>query len=122
MGDWEDQLNRILNDPEQMAQLSQMARSLMGGGEAAEPSEARPAGPAGAFGDLADLGLDAGMLGRAVSLLRREEPGEEKKRALLRALEPWLSEPRREKLERAMKLARLSRLARLALREGQGDV
>ena len=45
MGDWEDQLNRILNDPEQMAQLSQMARSLMGGGEAAEPSEARPAGP-----------------------------------------------------------------------------
>ena len=42
MGDWEDQLNRILNDPEQMAQLSQMARSLMGGGEAAEPAPRHP--------------------------------------------------------------------------------
>ena len=113
MSEWEDQLNRILNDPEQMAQISQMAQSLMGGVDTAE------APPLGALGDL---GLDAGTLGKLASLLRQEQQGDDKKQALLRALEPWLSEKRREKLERAMKLARLSRLAHLALGEGQGDV
>ena len=113
MSEWEDQLNRILNDPEQMAQISQMAQSLMGGVDTAE------APPLGALGDL---GLDAGTLGKVASLLRQEQQGDDKKQALLRALEPSLSKKRREKLERAMKLARLSRLARFALGEGQSDV
>ena len=30
MGEWEEQLNRVLNDPEQMAELNRLAQSLLG--------------------------------------------------------------------------------------------
>ena len=42
MGELEDQLNSILSDPEQMAKIAGLAKSLMGGGDDAPP----PAGAA----------------------------------------------------------------------------
>ena len=41
--------------------------------------------------------------------------------ALLAAMRPYLSEKRRRKMDRAMKLAQLARLARLAMGETEGD-
>ena len=55
----------------------------------------------------------AGLLGQS---------GDENKRALLEALKPYLSETRRGKLDRAMKLTRMAKLARLAMGElGNGE-
>lgn len=101
MSELEDRINSVLNDPEQMARIAGLAQSLMGGEAAPQPPE----------------GFDPEKLR---SLLSAAGSGDDK-RQLLRAMEPWLSPARREKLERALKLARLAGVARLALEEG-GDV
>ena len=103
MSELEDRINSILGDPEQMEKIAGLAKSLMGG----EPTqEAPPEAPE----------LDPGMLRRLTQLMRGgDAPGREQ--ALLRAMEPYLSEKRRGKMDRALKLARMARLARLALGE-----
>ena len=113
MGDWEERINQVLNDPEQMEKLNRLAQSLMGGGGGAQ-SEAPSAG---------ELGLDPELLGRVGRLLREERNEDRARLGLLTAMKPYLSPRRQEKLERAMKLARLSRLAKLTLgEEGGGHV
>lgn len=110
MSELEDRLNSILSDPEQMARISSLAQTLMGGSESsAEPPSAAP-----------DTGPDSALLGRLGSLLG--QGGDADKRALLEAMKPYLSEKRRGKLDRAMKLTRMARLARLAMGElGNGE-
>ena len=39
MGELEDRLSSILNDPEQMRRISSLAQTLMGGGETSAPAE-----------------------------------------------------------------------------------
>lgn len=109
MGEWEDRLNQVLNDPKQMEQITHLAESLMGGGQ----TDASP---------LAELGIDPGLLGRVGRLLNEEQGEDKARQGLLTAMKPYLSPRRREKLDRAMKLARLSHLARLALGEEDGHV
>lgn len=103
MDSWEEQLGSILGDPEQMSRIADLARSLMGGGEPA----GQPAPPS-----MPDVGKLAAML---------KGPGEGGRdaRALLEAMKPWLSEKRRAKLERAMKLSRMAKLAGFALGGGE---
>lgn len=112
MGELEDRLNSILSDPEQMARINSLAQSLMGGGEA---SQGAPA----SGGEAA--GPDSALLGKLGSLLSRQGPDPERQ-ALLEAMKPYLSEKRRSKLERAMRLTRMARLARLAMGDlGNGE-
>jgi len=110
VGELEDRISGILNDPAQMAEIGRLARSLMGGeGEAPPPAAAEGPGE-----------LDPALLGRLSGLLKGGAvPGREQ--ALLEAMKPWLSEKRRGKLERAMKLAGMARIARLALGEGGAE-
>jgi hypothetical protein len=102
--DLERQLNSILSDPKQMEQIAGLARSLMGDG---------------AQGTTPEPGPDTALLGRIASLM--QSGGEGREQALLKAMEPYLSEKRRGKLENALKLARLARIARLAMETGGRD-
>ena len=62
-----------------------------------------------------------GLSGALGSLLTPPQQGGDKA-ALLEALKPWLSEKRRQKLSRAMRLAKMARLARFAIGEaGNGE-
>ncbi len=107
MSELEDQLNRILSDPEQMARINSLAQSLMGG-------EAPPAEAPASSGDAA-------LPGKLLGLLSKPE-GDRDKQALLEAMKPYLSEKRRDKLDRAMRLTRMAKLARLAMGElGNGE-
>ena len=115
MGELEDRINSVLNDPKQMEQVLGMARSLVGGESQAE------GGLSGLMGSLAGgEGPEAGLMGRLGDLLR-EEGGDRDRRALLEAMKPWLSEKRRGKLDRAMRLSRMARLALTALGEAGGE-
>lgn len=107
---FEEKLNAILSNPEQMAGIAQMAQQLLGqnGGEAA-PAET-PAPPASEAGGIASvLGKLAGG-------------GKSKSEALLLAMEPYLRPERREKLRRAMKLSRMLSLAGSVMKEGGGGL
>ena len=118
MGELEERINSVLNDPKQMEQILGMARSLMGGG-----GEAQSKDGGGLSSLLQGLGSEPepGLAERLGGLLR-ESGGERDRRALLEAMKPWLSERRRGKLERALRLAKLARLASFALGEEGGHV
>ena len=108
MSEFEDRLNSILNDPARMDQITAMAKSLMGSGEAAseQPKTANVL-----------EGLD---LGRLMSSLGGGGKTDNK-RALLEAMKPYLSPHRREKLDRAMKLAKMIGMAEIAFGMMGGD-
>ncbi len=115
MDDLEQKIQSVLADPAQMQQILGIARSLgvelpdaMSGQEppAEENTAAAPphSAPDGAFSEpVAQLLQQAGKL-------------EKKQENLLNALKPFLKPNRREKIDRAMQVARLSHLAGYALR------
>ena len=84
-----------------------MAKSLMGEGGAEKAEEEAP--------------LDMGMLKKLGGLMKAPD-GRERK--LLDAMRPYLSDKRRSKMDRAMKLARLAEIAEKAASEfgGEDDV
>ena len=98
MGELEDRLEAVLNDPRQMERIARMASSLMGG-----------------MGMGAGKGDGPGTGGGGVG--GREN---ENKRRLLSALSPFLSAGRQQRLERALRVAAAARLARAAMSEWGG--
>lgn len=150
MSELEDKINGILGDSEQMAKITELARSLMGGadgGGASAPADAGSGGAdsggaglfsalsglsggnsgqsgggdGGAAGALSELGIDAAALGRIGKLMSAGSAQSSNEQALLSAMRPYLTEKRRSKMDRAMKLAKLARIAKLALGETEGD-
>ncbi len=118
MSELEDRINSVLSDPEQMEKITQMAKSLMGGS-----SQESGGGDREAHDLPGGLGIDPSALQRIGRLLSRGESRKPQERALLEAMQPYLSEKRRSKMDKAIKLARLARIARLAMgeMEGEGD-
>ena len=107
MSEFEDRLNSILNDPAQMEQITAMAKSLMSGGE----EKAAPPKGAGLL-----EGLDLGRLMASVGSGKSDD-----KQVLLEAMKPYLSPHRREKLTKAMKLAKMIGMAEIAFGIMGGD-
>ena len=122
MSEFEEKLNAILGNPEAMAQVAQLARSLSGtsGERASDPSASQPSGEAEAPAyrkpsqDIPDLGSLAGQLDpdsikRFLPLLTELGSSNENdpRMALLQALAPFLRPERREKVERAARTAHL---------------
>jgi len=99
MENLDEALGKLLSDPNAMAQVMNLAQSLGAmvpqEGGAQKPEETPPL-----------PGLD---------MLKSLPGGNERHTALFRALGPFLSPKRREKLERAIQIGRLSGLASLAL-------
>ena len=107
MNELEDKLNALLNDPEQMERFSDFAKSVMGGISAPEKNS--------------EPGLDTGMIKRLGALLSGSGEKTSRDKKLLDAMRPYLSEKRRYKMDKAMKIARLAAVAELAAGEFGGD-
>lgn len=126
MSEFEDRLNSILNDPQQMDKISNLAKSLMGGDGGS--TEAEKSGDDGLGSMLSsfmggDGGIDPAVIGRLGSLISAGSAQNNERQALFNAMMPYLSQKRRAKMERAIKLAGLARIARLAMGEmGDKDV
>ena len=98
MNEFEQKLNSILSDPQEMEKISRLAAQIMGG-----------SGDAGEFRPPADGGLPD-LKGLLNSLGQSGD-----KAALVRALCPFLHPERQAKLQKALRLAEAARLAGVAL-------
>ncbi len=110
MGELEDGLNQVLNNPAQMEKIANLAKSLMGG-EAQEQSVGTP-------------DFDMGVIQKISGLMRDSSAADSKDRRLLDAMRPFLSEKRRSKMDKAVKLAKMAHIASIAAEEfgGKDDV
>ena len=101
MSGFEEKLSELLNDPGELERFADFARSVMGGAEGVPGIDASV---------LKQLGGAAG-------------DGGSRNVRLLEAMRPYLSERRRGKMERAMRIARLASIASAAAElGGDGDV
>lgn len=96
MEEMEEKILGVLNDPEKMAQVMEMAKSLGFSPEDAPAQAADASAP-------------------VLELLRNAGTSDHRQAALMDALVPYLKPQRREKLQRALRLAKLSHLAGYAL-------
>lgn len=116
MDDLEQKIQSVLSDPEQMQQVLNMARALgVSIPESEEPKAREQETPPPEQNIPPQAGVDA--LSEPVSqLLQQAGKLEKRQENLLNALKPFLKPNRREKIDRAMQVARLSHLAGYALR------
>ena len=116
MDDLEQKIQSVLSDPEQMQQVLNMARALgVSIPERGEPKAREQETPPPEQNIPPQAGVDA--LSEPVSqLLQQAGKLEKRQENLLNALKPFLKPNRREKIDRAMQVARLSHLAGYALR------
>lgn len=115
MNDWEAKLDQLLSNPDAMSQVMNLAQSLSAqmGSETAVP----PPPPQGS-GSASDLlgGIDPELIARLLPVLKQMNRTEStESSAFLYALRPFLKESRRDKVDRAVQLARVIHLAKTFL-------
>ena len=105
MDDMTSQMNAILNDPEMMQKIMSLAKSMEGFSQEAETTSAQQEIPCGGFPDidLSTMQKLAGFAGKSSI--------DSDQRSLLKALIPYLSKDRIQRLERAMRAAKLAGMA-----------
>ncbi len=101
----EEQLQKILNDPDSMAQILSLAQSF-GLQPPEEASAAPPAPPP----------PDDGMAKAIFGMMQQARQSDGKQEALLLAIKPYLRPERRSKIDRALQIAKVSHMAGFALR------
>ena len=105
MAEMDDKLGAILGNPAMMQQIMSMAQAL---GQQTAPPQPEPAegfNPA-TIQNIMQLSSQTGI-----------DPNQE---ALLSALNPYLPQPRLQKLQKAMRAAKLARIASTFLGQGGG--
>lgn len=108
MSEMEDKLGAILNNPQMMQQIMSMAQSI-GNGSAPEQKQETSA--------IATPSFDPGML-KSIAGLAGNSGIDKNQQTLLRALGPYLSKDRIQKLEKAMRAAKMARAASAFLGSG----
>ena len=134
MGQWEDKLGAILNNPQAMSQIMSIAQSLGGQDAGAQqaapdaapdpvaPAEAAPPAEPVQDSPLSGLDLDPRLMEAGMRALSVWNNPDDPRAALLQALRPFIKSERQAKLDRAIRVVRLSRAVRSALDGLQGGV
>ena len=104
MDDISEKLADLLNDPDSLNRVREMAENILGGN-----NENRHTPPPNNVGSIFDnMDVDPAQLGKILSVMSRLKSDRDDNRAkLLLALKPHLSEPKREKVDTAIKLLKL---------------
>lgn len=114
MSQTEDQLGAILGNPQMMAQIQALAQSLGQPSDAPPPppkpqgSPQKPPGPEN--GDMEMLKAFTGFV--------RQSAIDKDQQALLKALRPYISRERCQKLEKAMRAAKMAQQASVLMESG----
>lgn len=113
MSQTEDQLGAILGNRQMMAQIQALAQSLGQPSDAPPPpkpqgSPQKPSGPEN--GDMEML--------KAFTGFARQSAIDKDQQALLKALRPYISRERCQKLEKAMRAAKMAQQASVLMESG----
>ena len=103
MDDLEQKLGAVLNNPQLMQQIMSMAQAMSSPpqqGSEPKPQDQPPSMPT----------IDPGMLTKLAGLSRQSSVDRDQQ-ALLKALDPYLTKDRINRLERAMRAAKMAKLA-----------
>ena len=119
----EDKLQKLLNDPEALGAVMNMAKGLTGG--ASGGGDERPSVRGEENGGLSSLlnGMDPATISKVMGLVGEYTRGDDRRTKLLEALKPYVRDERRGKLDRASNLVKIARTAGAALgsfRKGDG--
>ncbi|MGI6028962.1 MAG: hypothetical protein ACOX81_06100 [Candidatus Heteroscillospira sp.] len=114
MGELEERLNGLLNNPDELSRLADMAKNLMGGGLFSGGGEAEKT-------DDESFNAMEPMMGKLLSKLTGSGGGQSANTRLLLNLCPCLEEKRAEKLRRAIRMAQMAQVARTVLKDYGGD-
>ncbi|MDR0447012.1 MAG: hypothetical protein LBH17_08360 [Oscillospiraceae bacterium] len=126
MSDFQDTLDKLLSDPEQMEKIAGIAKALTQGAPEGAGTDSGAGMPTDVPTDVISSGasllssLDPKTIG-LIGKLIGEYNSKNDKEALLRAITPYLTETRRGKIEQAAKMAKLARIARVAMMELGGE-
>ena len=101
MSEMEEKLNSVLNNPQMMQQIMEMAQSMNSSTPKKEETPQKNDSPPE---------IDLGML-KKLSGFAGQSSIDKNQQSLLKALGPYLSRERITKLEKAMRAAKMARLA-----------
>ena len=111
MSELDDKLNSILSNPQMMQQIMSLAQSMNGSNSApSPPPSAPPPPPPPKAPALFDAPIDPSLLSKIAGLMQRGSIDQDQMQ-LLKALRPYLSGQKLQKLERAMHAARMAGIA-----------
>lgn len=114
LSEMEEKLNAILDNPEAMSRIMELANQLSGGGTAAEKQQQQP--------PQSDNGsIDPQLLSKLLPLIKEAGRTDAPASQLLIALRPYLKEERQSKVGRAIRLAHVIHIAKQFLAEGGLD-
>lgn len=106
MDDISEKLAEILNDPESLNRVREMAENILGSENKKAENTQQPTNDFGAI--FGGMDIDPVQIGKIMSVMSRLKSNQEDSRAgLLLALKPHLSTPRREKVDTAIKLLKI---------------
>lgn len=118
MDDISEKLSDLLNDPDSLNRVREMAENLFGNNSKNNESHAHKS-PDANIGALLGEDFDPEQLGKIISVMSRLKRDCDDNRAkLLLALKPHLSAPRREKVDTAVKLLKIFDLLPLLKESG----
>ncbi len=125
VNDWEEKLNTLLSDPDAMSQVVNMAQALsqqMGGAPNSGGEHTNPPPPPERGGTASPFdGIDPDLLARLIPVVQQmNRPESSESAAFLYALRPFLKPSRRDKVDRAVQLARVIHLAKTFLNTREG--
>ncbi len=103
MDDMEEKLGAVLNNPQMMQQIMSMAQALGGSQSKQEPQKEEPKGD---FFPEIDLNMVQTLSG-----LARQSGIDNREKALLHALQAYLTADRVARLEKAMRAAKMAKFA-----------
>lgn len=112
MSEMEDKLGALLANPQLMQQIMNMAQSLGQQSPSAPPMQEPPSQAPPSMPDI-----DPVMIGKIMSFAGKTNIDNNQK-SLLCALQPYLSQNRLQKLEKAMRAAKLAGVATSLLQSG----
>ena len=108
MSEMEEKLNQLLDDPDMMGRIIQMAQQLSGGNSAPPPPSPDT--------------LDPQVIKKILPLLKELQTPNSQATQLLYALRPYLKEEKQGKIDRAIKLAHLIHVGKSVLKDGRLDL